>query len=153
MPVKQLKTFLDQNKVKYVSIQHSLAYTAQEIAESAHIPAKQLAKTVIIKLNGKLGMVVLPANIKVDLEKFKSLTGTKDVKLASEMEFKDKFPGCEVGAMPPFGNLYGMDVFVEQTLEEDEKIAFNAGNHSELIQLAYQDFKNLVKPNVIKLPH
>lgn len=153
MPVNKLKEFLDKNKVKYVAIQHSLAYTAQEIAESAHIPAKQLAKTVIVKFDGKIGMVVLPADLKVDLEAFKSITGVKDVSLASELEFKDKFPGCEIGAMPPFGNLYEMDVFVEQTLEEDEKIAFNAGSHSELIQLAYQDFKDLVNPSVIKLPH
>ena len=153
MPVKKLKDFLDKHHIKYVAISHSLAYTAQEIAESAHIPAKELAKTVIVKLDGKMGMVVLPANVKVDLEALKSITGVSDVSLASETEFKDQFPGCEIGAMPPFGNLYDMDVFVEKSLEEDEKIAFNAGNHSELIQLAFKDFKALVKPNVISLPH
>jgi len=98
-----------------------------------------------------MAMVVMPANIKVDLESMKSIAQVEEVDLASESEFKDKFPGCEVGAMPPFGNLFGMDVYVSEVLAKDKKIAFNAGTHSELVQLTYQDFDRLVQPKVITL--
>ena len=149
MPVQQLKAFLDENNVKYVIISHSPAYTAQEIAEITHISAKELAKTVIVKIDGGLAMVVLPAHIKVDFDRVKQATGSKEISLASEFEFQEKFPGCELGAMPPFGNLYNMDVYVYSDLTKDEKIAFNAGSHSELIKLVYNDFKKLVAPKVI----
>jgi len=149
MPVKRLKEFLDSNNIKYVSISHSPAYTAQAIAASAHVSGKELAKTVIIKVDGKTAMAVLPASYQVDFDKMKEATGAGSVELATESEFKDLFPECEVGAMPPFGNLYEMDVFVAAKLAEDEEIAFNAGSHTELIRLAYKDFERLVKPKVI----
>ncbi len=149
MTVKKLKDFLDKNKVKYVTINHSPAYTAQEIAEIAHVSAKELAKTVIVKVDGKLAMVVLPAHVKVNFGDVQKATDGKNVELASEFEFQEKFPGCELGAMPPFGNLYDMDVYVTEDLTKDKKIAFNAGTHSELIKLAYEDFEKLVKPRVI----
>lgn len=150
MPSKKLKSFLDENKVKYISIQHSSAYTAQEIAAIAHIPGKDLAKTVIIKIDGKMAMAVLPASYKVSFDNLKNLLGAKEVRLAYEQEFIDKFPDCEVGAMPPFGNIYGMDVFVAESLAEDEEIAFNACNHTELIKMSFSDFEKLVKPKRIK---
>ena len=143
MPVKKLKEFLDGNKVKYVSIGHSPAFTAQEIAASAHIPGRQLAKTVIVKIDGKMAMAVLPASERVDFDLLKKAAGAKEVELASEQEFKGIFPECEVGAMPPFGNLYDMDVFVAAPLAEDQEIAFNAGSHKELVKLAYKDFAKL----------
>ncbi|OGU65136.1 MAG: deacylase [Ignavibacteria bacterium RBG_16_36_9] len=149
MPSKKLKSFLDENKIKYVSIQHSSAYTAQEIAAIAHIPGKDLAKTVIIKIDGKMAMAVLPASYKVSFDNLKDTLGVKEVRLAYEQEFMDKFPDCEVGAMPPFGNIYGMDVFVAETLAEDEEIAFNACNHTELIKMSFSDFERLVKPKRI----
>jgi Ala-tRNA(Pro) deacylase len=149
MPVKKLKDFLDNQKIKYVSITHSPTYTAQEIAASAHIPGKEVAKTVIVKIDGTMAMAVLPASCKVDFDLLKKASGAHKVELASEKEFKDLFPECEVGAMPPFGNLYGMEVFVADTLAEDEEIAFNAGSHTELIRLAYKDFERLVKPKVV----
>lgn len=148
MPVQKLKEFLDGNNVKYISISHSPAYTAQEIAASAHIPGKELAKTVVVRLDGKFAMAVLPASYKVDLDQLQSVAGATETELASEQEFQDVFPGCEVGAMPPFGNLYEMDVYVSETLAEDEEIAFNAGSHTELIRLAYADFERLVQPTV-----
>jgi len=151
MPVRKLKDFLDSNNIKYVTISHSPAYTAQQIAASAHIPGKELAKTVIVKIDGKMSMAVLPASYRVDFNLLKKTAGAKKVELASEEEFKDMFPECEVGAMPPFGNLYEMEVFVEKSLAEDEEIAFNAGSHTELIKLTYNDFKRLVKPKVVKL--
>jgi Ala-tRNA(Pro) deacylase len=150
MPSKKLKAFLDENKIKYISIQHSSAYTAQEIAAVAHIPGKDLAKTVIIKIDGKMAMAVLPASYKVSFENLKEALGVKEVRLAYEQEFIDKFPDCDVGAMPPFGNLYGMEVYVAQSLAENEEIAFNACNHTELIKMSFADFERLVKPKRIK---
>ena len=150
MPVEKLKQFLDTQGIKYVAISHSRAYTAQEIAACAHIPGKDLAKTVIVKLDQKMAMVVLPATKKVNLDVLKDITGVNKVELATEAEFKDMFPGCELGAMPPFGNLYDMEVFVAEPLAEDDQIAFNAGSHTELIKLAYSDFERLVKPKVVQ---
>ena len=151
MPAKKLKDFLDKERVKYVSITHSPAYTAQEVAASAHVHGKDLAKTVIVKVDGKLAMAVVPASQKVSLDRLCSLAGTNEVNLAGEQEFKDKFPDCEIGAMPPFGNLYDMDVYASETLSKDKEIAFNAGSHTELIQLPYQDFERLVHPKVAKI--
>ncbi len=150
MPVKKLKEFLDKEGVKYISIGHSTAFTAQQIAASAHIPGKELAKTVIVKINSKIAMAVLPASNKIDFDLLRDTVGADDVELASEQEFKDMFPECEVGAMPPFGNLYGMDVFVAEKLADDMEIAFNAGTHTELIKMSYIDFERLVKPIVIR---
>lgn len=149
MAVEKLIEYLDRNRVKYSVIKHSRAFTAQEVASSAHIKGKELAKTVIVKVDGRLSMAVLPASYDVDLKSLKKVTGAKTIEIAGEGEFKDMFPGCEVGAMPPFGNLYGLDVYVAPSLTEDEHIAFNAGTHTELIQVSYSDFERLVKPIVL----
>ena len=149
MPVQSVKEFLDKHNVKYVSMSHSPAFTSQEIAAAAHVSGKSLAKTVIIKVNGELAMVVIPANHQVNFAKLKEATGAQTVDLATESEFKDKFTGCEVGAMPPFGNLYDMPVYMSDQLSGQDHILFNAGSHSELMQLDYQDFENLVKPKMI----
>ena len=150
MPVEKLKEHLDMHHIKYVTIGHSPAYTAQEIAASAHIPGKELAKTVMVKMDGEMAMAVLPASYKVCFDLLKEAAGASTVALASEEEFQDKFADCEIGAMPPFGNLYGMEVFVADSLADDEEIAFNAGSHRELIKLAYKDFERLVQPKVGK---
>jgi Ala-tRNA(Pro) deacylase len=150
MPVEKLKNFLDDNNIKYITIKHSPAFTAQQIAANAHVSGKELAKTVMIKLDGKIAMTVLPASYHVDFQLLEKASGALRVGLADEEEFKDMFADCEVGAMPPFGNLYGMDVYVAQSLTEDEEIFFNAGTHSELIRLSYKDFAKLVKPKVLK---
>lgn len=149
MPVKKLKEFLDSNKVKYEAISHTPAFSAQQIAASAHIPGKELAKTVIIKIDGDYAMAVLPASSKVDLQLLKEVTGASKIELATEQEFEKLFPECDIGAMPPFGNLYGMDVYASRNLAEDEEIAFNAGSHTELLKLSYADFERLVKPKVL----
>jgi len=149
MPAKKLKDFLDNQKVKYVTITHSPAYTAQEVAASAHVSGKDVAKTVIVKLDGKTAMAVLPANRKNVLQDLRDVTGADRVRFATEDEFQSLFPECETGAMPPFGNLYGMDVYLAPDLTEEEEIAFNAGSHTELIKLAYRDFERLVKPKVM----
>jgi len=146
MPGSRLKEFLDRENIKYVTIAHSPAFTAQEIAETTHIPGKEIAKTVVVKIDGKMSMVVTPASEHVKLSKLKEALGAAKVELASENEFKGSFPDCETGAMPPFGNLYDMKVFVSQALREDEQIAFNAGSHSELVRLPYTEFERLVEP-------
>ena len=151
MPESRLKEFLDKEHVKYVSIGHSPAFTAQEIAAAAHVPGKELAKSVIVKIDGQYAMAVLPASRRVDLDHLKSALGADDVVLASEDEFKRLFPDCELGAMPPFGNLYDMGVFVAEQLTEDDEIAFNAGSHTELVKMAYRDYAKLVTPQVVSL--
>ncbi len=148
MPVKTLTTFLDDNKVKFVTIRHSIAYTAQQIAESAHIPGNEMAKTVMVKLDDRLAMAVLRSTDKVDIDLLRGAAGASKAELATEVQFQGMFPGVELGAMPPFGNLYDMAVYVDQGLTRDQRIAFNAGTHSELVQLDYADFERLVKPTV-----
>ena len=149
MPIQKLRQFLDENQVKYVVITHSKAYTSQAIAESAHISGNELAKTVVLKKDGELCMAVLPASKQVSLSAFARAANSKDVSLAGESDFKDRFPDCETGAMPPFGNLYGLPVYSDTSLARDKEIAFNAGSHLELIKLPYSDFERLVKPRVI----
>jgi Ala-tRNA(Pro) deacylase len=131
MPVKKMKRLLDENDIDYVTFQHWPAYSAQETAQSAHIPGKNLAKTVMLRIDDKMAMAVVPASHHVDLESIKRTAGASEVELAGEEEFVDMFPDCEAGAMPPFGNLYGMDVFVSDALAEDEAIAFCAGTHTD----------------------
>lgn len=148
MLAKTLKDYLDQWKVKYVTLTHSRAYTATEVAQSVHLPGRILAKTVMVVIDGALAMAVLPSNHRVHLDDLRDLVHTDNVRLAREDEFKDYFPDCEPGAMPPFGNLYDMSVYVSPDLAEEEEIAFNAGSHTEVIKMAYRDFDRLVKPRV-----
>lgn len=150
MPVQKLKEFLDQNRVKYVVITHSPAHTAQEIAASAHIPGREMAKTVIVKLDGRMAMAVLPASELIDLDLLADAAFAQRAELAHEDEFRDRFPDCELGAMPPFGNLYGMDVYVAEELTQDEEITFNAGSFTELVRMPYSDFARLVKPRILR---
>jgi Ala-tRNA(Pro) deacylase len=150
MPGQKLREFLNEHGVKYATIIHSPAFTAQEIAASAHVPGKELAKTVMVELDGKMAMAVMSAAQRVNLDELKAATGAADVKLACEREFADLFPGCEIGAMPPFGNLYNMEVYVTPSLAQDEYIAFNAGSHTELIRMKYEDYANLVEPKIME---
>ena len=149
MPVTKLKAFLDANNIKYSVLSHSTAYTAPEIASLAHIRGQELAKTVIVKIDDRIAMAVLPSPRHVDFSQLKASAKAKTIRLVPEEEFRDLFPGCEAGAMPPFGNLYGIPVFVDEGLSQDKEIAFNAGTHSELIRMSYADFARLVQPTVI----
>lgn len=146
MPARKLKEFLDSNAIKYMTIRHSPAFTAQEVAESAHIHGHQMAKVVILKVEGKMAMAVVGADHLVEIPRIQNAAGTTDIILADEREFKDLFPGVETGAMPPFGNLYDMDVYVSQSLAINKEILFNAGTHTELIRMTYADFVRLVNP-------
>jgi Ala-tRNA(Pro) deacylase len=150
MACAKLQEYLDENRVKYLSAKHSPAFTAQEVAAAAHIPGNEMAKTVVVKLDGTMAMVVLPAPEMVRMGHLKAETGADTVDLASEQEFKTRFPDCEVGAMPPFGNLYEMDTFVAESLAENPEIAFNGGTHTEVIKMAYLDWEKLVRPKVLR---
>lgn len=150
MPGKELKEFLDENKIKYVTVTHSTAYTAQEVAALTHTKRKDFAKTVMMMLDGTLAMAVVPASYQIDMAQLKEGTHANTVALASESEFRTRFPGCETGAMPPFGNLFDMAVFIDESLTKDLEISFNAGSHNELIRLLYKDFERMVKPKVLK---
>lgn len=151
MTVAKLKEFLNANGVAHIIINHPLAFTATSVAGAAHIPGKEMAKTVVVNLDGRLALAVVPADRKVDLERLRQETGASSVELADEREFSADFPECEVGAMPPFGNLYGLDVYVDPHLAADEEIAFNAGTHTELIRMAYKDFERLVHPKLVAM--
>ena len=151
MSLTTLQQFLDSKQIKYIVISHSVAYTAQGIAALAHIPGKELAKTVIVKIDGALAMAVVPASRHVDLAMLKSAAAAGSVELASENDFKGRFPDCETGAMPPFGNLYQMPVIADESLAHDKEIAFNAGTHRELVRLAWEDFERLVVPKMAKI--
>lgn len=146
-----LKEYLDQENVEYITISHPAAYTAQQTAQSAHISGNEMAKTIIVKIDGQQAMAVLPAPDHLDLELLKDTTGAEKVSLASEMEFTTHFSECEIGAMPPFGNLYHMDVYVEESLSKREVIAFNACSHNELIEISYKDYARIVKPKVVRI--
>ena len=149
MPVSLLADYLKDNQVRYLTIYHSPAFTAQEIAEKTHISGKEFAKTVMVKVDGLLNMIVVPATKNVNLIEIKELTKGEKVELATEGDFARYFPDCEVGAMPPFGNLYGIPVYVSKDIAKDKEITFNAGTHSEVIRLSYNDFQKLVHPKVI----
>jgi len=151
MAVQKIRKYLDENDIRYILIVHSPAYTAQEIAANAHIPGDILAKSVILKIDGTLAMCVLPASRRLDLQKCKAALKGENVRLASENEFREHFPECELGAIPPFGNLFGLPVFVSKELSRNKELAFNAGTHREVIKLAYDDYHRLVNPTVLDL--
>jgi len=151
MSLSRLKEFLDNQHIKYVAISHSVAYTAQGIAALTHTPGKELAKTVVVKTDGTLAMAVIPASRHVDLALLKTAADATTVAIATEDDFRARFPDCETGAMPPFGNLYGMKVYADEGLTHDKEIAFNAGTHRELIRMEWDDFQRLVTPTIAKL--
>jgi len=151
MPLTLLREFLDQHDIHYLVISHPVAYTAQGTAALTHISGKEFAKTVMILVDGRLAMAVLPASARLDLHRLKRSLGASTVELASEREFGQQFPDCETGAMPPFGNLYGMAVFADEMLTHDKEIAFNACSHHELVRMRYTDFRELVHPAIMPL--
>ena len=148
MIAQRLRNYLDGHGIKYVTIIHSPAFTANETAHAAHIRGKEMAKTVIVKLDGRMAMLVLPASYRVYPDLLRDACSAETVELADEDEFTDRFPGCEPGAMPPFGDLYDMEVFVDQSLAEDKEIAFNAGTHTELMRMSWLDYEELAQPTL-----
>jgi Ala-tRNA(Pro) deacylase len=152
MPIlKKLKALLDEAKVDYEVYTHPMAYTVQEIAEKQHVPRQEMAKVVMLEVDGALVMGVLPGSLKVHLNTARASLGASSIRLATEDEFTARFPECEIGAMPPFGNLFGLKVVVDPALEKDESIYFNAGNHVQTVHMKYKDFARLVNPQVALL--
>ncbi len=147
IPVR-LKTYLEENGIDYQVLYHPRVYTAQEVAAAQHVSGKDLAKVVMVKVDNELAMMVLPASCMLDMDKLKRIFQGRRVKLAIEEEFQGLFPDCEIGAMPPFGNLYDLQVYVDTALAEQPHIVFQAGSHVETISMAYSDFANLVQPEV-----
>ena len=143
MPARALADFLDKNDVNYHCYNHAPAITAAEVAQSTHIPGRHMAKTVIVDVDGELAMAVLPSNQYLDPERLRQALNANSVKLAREEEFKDRFPHCEPGGEPPFGNLYNMQVYVDDTLLSEDWLAFNAGSHTEVIKMGMGDFLRL----------
>jgi Ala-tRNA(Pro) deacylase len=149
--IKKLKGLFDEAKVSYEVYNHPLAYTAQEIAQRQHFSGDEMAKVVILKVDDKLVMAVVPGSQKVHLPTVRASLGVYEVRLATEDEFISKFPDCEIGAMPPFGNLFGLPVYVDPAVAKDESIYFNAGNHVQTVRIRYKDFEKLVNPQVVGL--
>lgn len=148
---ERLTKFLDQNEVEYQLIHHRTDFTARETAADTGTPPAEFAKTVFVCVDHHFAMAVLPASDLLSEEKLRLALGANAVELASEEEIADLCPDCELGAAPPFGNLYGLAVYVSPALEQDEQITFNAGSHEEAIRISYREFKRLVEPEVLPL--
>jgi Ala-tRNA(Pro) deacylase len=151
MPAQKIKDFLTQHKIHYLSVSHPQAYATREISHLSNISERAFAKSVLIHAGNKTLMIVLPANERIEFDALKKILRENSVTLVPEEAFLTLFPDCEIGAMPPFGNLYNIQVYVDKTLSKNKEIAFNAGNHSELIKMNYQDFEKLVKPILITM--
>lgn len=151
MTSTKLETYLNEAGVPHRHNSHGLAYTAQETAQSAHIPGRQLLKSVILKVDkGPLVMGVLSADDTANLDLLRKEIGCRNLSLATEIDFQDSFPTCETGAMPPFGNLFGVPVYCDSSLEQNAEIEFNAGAHDETIRMAFADFKRLANPQMVQ---
>lgn len=145
----RVKEFLDNNGVKYEQFKHRQAFTAQGVAQEQHVSGKVVAKVVVMKMGGGFALAVLPAHCRVDLDRFRQISGSPDAVLASEDEFAQLFPDCEVGAMPPFGNLYDLPTYVDSLLARDEEIYFQAGTHVDTIKMKFADYARLVQPKIV----
>jgi Ala-tRNA(Pro) deacylase len=148
---QRLERYLREEGVSFETMIHSLAYTAQEVAAAQHTPGRQLAKVVLVDADGQLVMLVLPASFRVDFPKLKSVLDAKKVRLATEEQFAGNFTDCEVGAMPPFGNLYGLPVYVDESLAKVRDIVFKAGSHSTSVKMKYADYEKLAQPKTVDL--
>ena len=147
----RLYHFLDERHGDYTALTHPRTVTAQETANAAHLGGQRFAKTVMLKLDGELAMMVMPASYRLDITRLSRAMGGRMVELAEEAEFRDAFPDCEVGAMPPFGNLYGMPVYVDSRLAEQPEVAFNAGTHTDAVRMSYAEFERLAQPQTLWL--
>jgi Ala-tRNA(Pro) deacylase len=145
---QRIEEYLREHGVPYDVQMHPIAFTAQDVAASEHVPGRMVAKVVMLLADERMLMLVVPAYERVNLPEVAHMLGATEVRMAEEREFAPYFQDCEVGAMPPFGNLYGLEVWVDNTLAEQEMIYFNAGNHTETIKIKYADYARLVNPIV-----
>lgn len=144
----KFRDYLDRQGISYQVLHHEEVFKAPEVAQALHAPEKEMAKVVMVNVDGRLVMTVLPASWKVDLQRLRRVFLARDVRLALEDEFKDRFPDCEMGAMPPFGNLYDLEVYADHSLTEGEHIIFQAGSHTDAVSMRYTDYAALVHPVV-----
>lgn len=151
MATPRLEQFLQAHNVRFDKLTHDHAVTSLDAARRAHVASHDVAKTVMVKLDGRLAMAVIPANEWISLESLRQATGARSASLAGENEFRDRFPECELGAMPPFGNLYGLDVYAADTLSHEHDIAFHAGNHDEMVRMGWRDYERLVHPRIMSM--
>ncbi len=151
MIAHRLKQYLDEQRIPYEAHIHRVAYTAQQVAAEEHVPGRMMAKTVILHAGDGFAMAVLPAPMRVDLAALRSALNQPHVRLATEAEFTSLFPDSETGAMPPFGNLYNLPVYADESLARDEEIVFNAGTHRDTIKMRFADFQKLVQPRILPL--
>lgn len=146
-----IQEYLTKNKVPFETHEHPPAYTAQEVAAEEHVSGNVLAKTVVVRAGDVCALCVLPASYKLDLDKVAAALKTRKVHLVDEAEMAKLFPDVEVGAEPPFGNLYDLTTLVDNHLAESEEIIFRAGSHRKAIRMKYADYAGLVKPAVADL--
>lgn len=150
MPCRKLLEYLNENAIDFRYLEHPKAYAAEDVAHKAGVAERDFAKTVMVKLDGLMAMAVLPASFKVNFNLLREAAGAQTVSLALEREFAARFPDCELGAMPPFGNLYGLKVYADGSLAATATIAFNAGSHREVVTMAWDDFETLVGPQLAR---
>lgn len=145
---ERLEQYLQENDVPFEVMAHRQAYTMQEVAAALHVPGKQVAKVVMVKADGEMAMLAIPAPYRLDFAKLRALLSAKEVSLAKEEEFADLFADCATGAMPPFGNLYDLPVYIDRALAEEANILFRVGTHRHTMKVAYTDFARLAQPTV-----
>ncbi|MDF1562769.1 MAG: YbaK/EbsC family protein [Deltaproteobacteria bacterium] len=145
---RKLRNYLDEHAVHYHVLSHPEEFTAPEVAHALHVPGRMMAKTVLVKADGRPVLAAVSANTRLDLSALRMVLGASIVELASEKEIDRSFPDCETGAMPPFGNVYGLPVVVDSGLVTDAAFVFEGGTHHEAIVLSFPDFERLVHPQV-----
>lgn len=149
----RLYNYLDEQHSHYTTLHHERTVTAEQTAAAAHVARQNFAKTVMLNIDGKLSMLVMPAAYHADVLRLSRALGGPMVTLAQEDEFRDSFPDCELGAMPPFGNLYGLPVYVDSRLSEQDEIVFNAGSHTDVVRMPFDEFERLAQPETLWLTH
>ena len=148
---ERLQRFLDQQGVRYEAIGHTTDFTAQHTAADTHTPGREFAKTVVVRIDGEPAFAVLPAHHRVDLDRLRDSLGAVEVELCSEHDMEQICPDCDTGAVPPFGNLYDVPVFLSPAMADDDQITFNGGNHETAVRMALRDFERLVHPRMVDL--
>jgi Ala-tRNA(Pro) deacylase len=151
MSLPALEQYLREFRAPFTTLSHAAAFRATEVAARAGVPCAQMAKPVLVNIDGALAMAVVPADARVDLARLREQTDAGSAVLATEDEFGERFPECELGAMPPFGNLYGMPLYMDRRLADDDAVCFNAGSHTDLIRMRTEDFERLAHPVVLDL--
>jgi Ala-tRNA(Pro) deacylase len=152
MPLmERLRSFLESNHAEYTLSDHPKAFTAREVAQAEHLPPREVAKTVVVFGDGEYHMVVIPASKLVDFQELRPALGLTQVRMATEDELGKLFPDCELGAMPPIGRLYGLEVYLDSSLAGEPAIAFNAGSHREVVHMRTAEFRRVAQPVIVSL--